>query len=212
LSGGRAVWERPARRCFEYGHHRVGGVCRALRDDLYRHLCKSPENVAAGDGFKQRLSGVLTPHFMALLVHRCSHFLHVNGWSRTAAVFAYGNMLLHRVNIPPESCIGSGCFLPHPAGVTFCGHAGRRLTLYSLAIACPDPGGLMGWPEIGDDVTVGAHAVVLGPVRIADRVFLCAAAVVQKDINRPGLIFNALLRPRVQSNFESETARKVREP
>ena len=155
-------------RCVAWNHHRWSGLRESVRSDVVRYLYRSPESISGGDDFKHRLSAFCTPQLFALTAYRLAHFLTVRGWRRAAALVTWLNQILHRVSIHPASCIGPACLLPHPAGVTFCGSAGSELTLYSLAICCPtdvrftpDRG-----PKIGDRVTLGGHAVVMGDVTV----------------------------------------------
>lgn len=141
-----------------------------MSGDVLRVLNKSPENIAVGDTFKSRFGAFCTPGVMCLFLYRIAHCLSVNGWNMAAVFITRLNLLLHKVNIPPHSCIGAGCHLPHPAGVTFCGTAGEGLTLYALAVCCGDEttldAPLAVAPRFGDNVTVGGHAVVIGAITV----------------------------------------------
>ncbi|HUU22888.1 MAG TPA: hypothetical protein VM389_10170 [Phycisphaerae bacterium] len=158
--------------CLAQGHRRLSTIRRSLSADILRFLNKSPENRAAGDNLRTRLGAFLTPQLLCLLLYRIAHYLHVNGWGRLAVLVTRLNLLIHKVNISPQSCIGAGCFLPHPVGVTFHGTAGRGLTLYSLCVCCPREPGVDGpaeaGPRLGHRVTVGGHAVLLGPITVGD--------------------------------------------
>ena len=159
-------------QCEMFGHRRLSSVWSNLSDDILRYLNKSPENQAAGDNFKHRLGAVLTPQLLCLVVYRMAHCFHAKRWRRLAVLLSRFNLVAHKVNIPPQSCIGPGCLLPHPAGVTFFGTAGCGLTIYSLAVCCPaEP--FVDWaaekaPRLGDRVTLGAHSTVVGPIIVGD--------------------------------------------
>jgi serine acetyltransferase len=160
-----------AGRCAAFEHRRLRIVWTSLGEDIRRYINKSPENKAAGDDFKHRFGALLTAQLLCLLLYRTAHFLYVNGRRGPAAFLSRLNFLVHKVSIPPQSCIGPGCLLPHPAGLMFYGTAGRGLTLYSLCVCCPieplDDSAEAG-PRLGNDVTVGGHAVVLGPITVGD--------------------------------------------
>ena len=147
-------------------------VWRAVHADVTRFLNKSPENQAVGDTLRSRTGALLTPQLLCLLFYRIAHRLHVAGWPRLAGAVVRANALVHRVHISADSCIGPGCLLPHPAGLVFVGHAGAQLTLYSMAVCCPsgpvplapaDQG-----PHLGERVSVGVHAVLMGPLQVDD--------------------------------------------
>jgi len=193
----------PRRRCIAFGHRALASIQRDVSEDILRYLNKSPENQAAGDTLKTRLGAFLTPQLQCLLLHRIAHCLFVKGWTRLAVFISRLNLLVHKVSIPPHSCIGPGCLLPHPAGVTFCGAAGRGLTLYSLAVCCPLEASLDGpletAPRLGDRVTVGAHAVVLGPITVGDDVRIAFSLRVDRDAPPGVLVVSRALRVTMRS-------------
>jgi serine O-acetyltransferase len=177
--------------CHGWQHGKFGSIWSGLSEDILRYLNKSPENQASGDSFKTRLSAFLTPQLLCLLIYRVSHYLEVTGWRRLAAAGSRLNMLWHKVNIPPDTCIGPGCFLPHPAAVTFYGTAGRGLTLYSLAVCVPEcqTAGERGCPpHLGDRVTIAAHAYVAGPVRVGSDTKISFLARITRDIPAGSLV------------------------
>jgi serine O-acetyltransferase len=149
-----------------WGHDRLAAVWSGLGADIQRYLNKSPENRAAGDNLKTRVSASITPQLHSLVLYRLSHWLAVNGWAAAGHLLSDLNMFIHKVNIPADSCIGPGCFLPHPAGVTFYGVAGCGLTLYSRAVSTPAWDGRSGPPVIGDRVLLGGHAWTCGPIAV----------------------------------------------
>lgn len=162
--------ESPDKFCSDSGHGRLRQVAASFSADVHRYLNKSPENRAAGVTLKSTLGALLTTQLMCMFLYRLSHFLRVNGFRRLAVALSRLNYFVHKVNITPESCIGAGCFIPHPVGVTFHGTAGEGLTLYSMAVCCLEPVAMEGpahtAPVLGDRVIVGGRAVVLGPVRV----------------------------------------------
>jgi serine O-acetyltransferase len=169
-----------------------------LSEDIRRFLEKSPENRAAGDRFKTRVSAFLTPQLMSLAGHRAAHWLHVNGLTRTARLVSGLNFLLHKVSITPDSCIGPGCHLPHPTGLCFSGIAGRGLTLYSLSFCGPREDGLASGasPRLGDRVTLGGQAIVLGAVSIGSDTKIAPRVTLSADAPSGVLVVSRVLRPR----------------
>ena len=188
----------PPSNCVIQGHDKFVTIWRSFEEDVQRYLTKSPENQAAGDTLKSRLGAFLTPNLQALLIYRASHYLGTNGWRRLALLLSLFNLLLDKVSIPPQSCIGPGCFLPHPAGVTFCGTAGRGLTLYSLSVCCPVEGPVGNpvefGPRLGDRVTVGAHAVLLGPITVGNDTKVAFGLRLDRDAPQGVLVISTVLR------------------
>jgi serine O-acetyltransferase len=188
--------------CLARGHGRLAGVWSDLSQDVVRYLNKSPANIAQGDTFKSRLSAFLTPDLLCLLLYRTSHYFYVKKWYRLADAISFLNSMVHRVTITPQSCIAAGCRLPHPSGVTFHGRAGSGLTLYSLAVCCPrepvlDIPVAMG-PNLGERVTVGAHAVVMGPINLGDDSKVAFTVWIDHDVPPGGLVVSAVLRPKMR--------------
>jgi len=193
----------PSMQCIIHGHQKFSTVFSSFSEDILRYLNKSPENQAAGNTFKTRLGAFLTPQLQCLLLYRIAHYLFVKGWKRPAIVVSQLNLLFNKVSIPPQSCIGSGCFLPHPAGVTFYGAAGRGLTLYSLAVCCPLDASLSAplksAPCLGDRVSVGAHAVLIGPITVGDDTKIAFSLRLHRDTPPGVLVISKALRITMQS-------------
>jgi serine O-acetyltransferase len=158
-------------RCVAYRHHRLSGVRTSIEEDIRRYATFSPayqpELTAT-----TRLSVLLQPSLLCLCWSRVSHYFYLRRWTLLAHLVSRLNLIVHKANIPPQSCIGPGCFVGHCPGLTFHGTAGRNLTLLSLAICCPHEQGFGGrveeGPCLGDRVLVGAHAVVIGPISVGD--------------------------------------------
>jgi len=89
----------------------------------------------------------------------------------------------------PTSSIGPGLVLKHTTGIVVGGEvvAGERLTLHqNVTLGDRRPFG--GQPRLGDDVTIGAGACVLGPITIGDRVVVAANSVVLDDVPSDSLV------------------------
>ncbi len=121
------------------------------------------------------MSILLTPPLACCLLVRLAHAAHRRGWLRVGRLLALTNAVIHKADVDPASVIGPGLYIPHPPGIVFRGKAGRNLTLFVHAIVGPrapapaGPGALALCPTLGDDVTVGAQATILGPTTVGDR-------------------------------------------
>jgi serine O-acetyltransferase len=196
---------RARERC-EYGLDTIAGVRRAIRADVGRYLTMSPENIALGDAPKRRLSAWLRPELQCLTLYRVSHYLWTKRLRGPARTIARLNRLLHRATISPQSVIGPGCRLPHPAGVTFHGRAGTGLTVFSIALCCAESGLADGpvelGPLLGANVTLGGHATVVGPVAIGDWVTIAYNVAVcahqTRDVPADRLVVSEANRMRVE--------------
>lgn len=135
---------------------------------------------------RSRLEVALTyPGFHALIGHRISHILWRMKLKLVARFLSALVRLLTGIEIHPAAIIGDFCFIDHGAGVVIGETAiiGDRVTLYQGVTL----GGMTlnkgkRHPTLGNDVVVGAGAVVLGPITIGDRVRIGANAVVLKDV------------------------------
>lgn len=97
--------------------------------------------------------------------------------------------------LQPMSRIGGGLVLKHTTGLVVGGEvvAGDRLTLHqNVTLGDRHPFG--GQPRLGDDVTIGAGACVLGPITVGDRVIVAANSVVTEDIPEDCVVAGAPAR------------------
>jgi len=199
-------------RCRSYHHHKFSAIKAGLRDDIVRFATFSPE-YRPEVTFRTGVSIFFKPAILCLFLYRIAHYLYLCRWKRLARFVSALNLTLHKAYIPPQSCIGPGCFIGHPAGTTFLGTAGRGLTLLSLAICCPreDAFGAPASqaPRLGDNVLIGAHAVVIGPVNVGDDVKVATNTWLSVDCPPNRIACSAKIRQRVRPIGESEQQRAV---
>ncbi len=179
--------------------HGAWSRCRDdIQADLRRYLDDLARYGAGGESRAKRLSARLSNPLLALWIYRRSHWHHVNGRPRLALALSRLNLLLFKLTITPESCLGGGALIPHLAGAVFCGRAGARMTLYANGLCCPSDGGLGASlaeaPQLGDDVTIGGHSGVLGPVRVGCNVSLAAKVQVVHDVPDGSQVFSPMAR------------------
>jgi serine O-acetyltransferase len=125
---------------------------------------------------------LVQPRVEALVLYRLAQPLARRGWHGLAHVLQ-GRMIRRTgADISPMADIGPGLLIMHSVGIVIgpdvC--AGRDLTLYQNVTL--GDGSRPGQPTLGDSVTVGAGAAVLGPVTIGDEAKVGANAVVTKDV------------------------------
>jgi serine O-acetyltransferase len=96
--------------------------------------------------------------------------------------------IVHRVtgiDIHPGATIGPGFFIDHGTGVVIGGTAivGRDVTIYQgVTLGGTSLQRKKRHPTIGDNVTVGSGAAVLGDITIGENVKIGANSVVVKDV------------------------------
>jgi serine O-acetyltransferase len=136
---------------------------------------------------------VLNPRVQAVVRFRIGHLL-VQRRLTPLAMFLRSRSLRHAgAEIHPSASIGPGLCLVHSSGVVVGGSVviGRNCRLHqgvTIGSAGVGAAGVWGEPVVGDDVTIGAHAVLVGPVRIGDRAVIAANAVVTKDVPDDGVV------------------------
>jgi serine O-acetyltransferase len=100
----------------------------------------------------------------------------------------------HGLEIPSGADIGGGLYIAHPNGtVIMPRHMGRNCSV----IANVTIGMRNEWafPDIGDEVFIGAGARVLGGIKIGDRVVIGANAVVIQDAPEGATMVGIPARP-----------------
>lgn len=132
----------------------------------------------------------LSPALHVVLAFRLSHvlaqFLPTRPLAfvlRTLAV-VWGGTEIH-----PDADIGPGLCLVHSQKVII-GRGvriGAHARIHQGVTLAGDPGrgstnAVFGWPVLGDRVTVGADAIVMGPVQVGDGAVIGAQALVLHDV------------------------------
>ena len=121
----------------------------------------------------------------ALLAHRLAHALLEAGVPIVPRMLAYVTRSVTGVEIHPAARIGKGLFIDHGMGVVIgeTAEIGRRVTLYQ-GVTLGGTGFQRGkrHPTLGDNVTVGSGAKLLGPIAVGDGAKIGANTVVIEDV------------------------------
>lgn len=121
----------------------------------------------------------------ALLAHRAAHALLGAGVPVAPRTIAYLTRAVTGVEIHPAAQIGSEFFIDHGAGVVIGETAviGDCVTLYQ-GVTLGGTGFQRGkrHPTLGDNVTVGSGAKLLGPIAVGDNAKIGANTVVVEDV------------------------------
>jgi serine O-acetyltransferase len=121
----------------------------------------------------------------ALLAHRAAHALIEVGAPILPRVIAYLTRAVTGVEIHPAARIGKEFFIDHGAGVVIGETAviGDRVTLYQ-GVTLGGTGFQRGkrHPTLGDNVTVGSGAKLLGPIDVGSGAKVGANTVVVEDV------------------------------
>jgi serine O-acetyltransferase len=121
----------------------------------------------------------------ALLAHRVAHALREAGLPLVPGAIAYLSRAVTGVEIHPAARIGSEFFIDHGSGVVIgeTTEIGARVTLYQ-GVTLGGTGFQRGkrHPTLGDNVTVGSGAKLLGPIAVGDGAKIGANTVVVEDV------------------------------
>ena len=162
---------------------------RLIKKDIERYLYFSRDFIRERKGIIRKISVFLTPCLLCCFFYRLSHLLFRRGWRRLAAMIVRINFLLNKADISPDCKIGAGLYIPHTVGIILNGHAGINLTLYAFSAVTPLEGSKPGHqgdqkyrPVLGNNVTLGSEAMVLGSVKVGNDVIVGAKVSLVKDI------------------------------
>ena len=160
------------------------GLRSAIRDDF---AAWSERTEVALHWWK--LIGIpVQPSLLVVLIFRLSQWLAAVHLGPFARVLYALNMYYLGCEIRPEVRIGTGLFIPHPIGVIVGAGTiiGRNAVLGPRAgLGAPDE---RGWPVLGDNVTMFTNSSVLGGVRVGDDVVIGAHALVITDVPSGALV------------------------
>ncbi len=141
------------------------------------------ERDPAADGW---LDVVLSyPGFHAITVHR---FVHELWKAKVPLLPRLIAELVHRftgIDIHPGATIGPGFFIDHGTGVVIGGTAivGENVTIYQgVTLGGTSLQHTKRHPTLGNNVTVGSGAAILGDITVGDNAKIGANSVVVKDV------------------------------
>jgi serine O-acetyltransferase len=162
------------------------GTLALMRSDLARTVQECTLGVPVSR--LRYCAHLIIPSAFCAIIFRLAHLAHANGWWRTAAVLCLFNQRLCGVVLHPASHIGPGVYIPHPMGVTFCGKAGAKLTIYPGGYISPTafPGWRRvlqsDWPRLGHNVRVGTYSAIIGNVTVGSDALINVQVVLKTDL------------------------------
>lgn len=126
------------------------------------------------------------PGLHAIINHRFAHFLYKHRLFLIARIISQVSRFFTGIEIHPGAVIGRRFFVDHGMGVVIgeTTEIGDDVTMYqgaTLGGTGKDKG--KRHPTIGNNVTIGAGAKVLGPLTIGDNTKIGAGAVVLKNLS-----------------------------
>lgn len=152
---------------------------KQLKADMAAVLARDP-------AAKSKLEVLLCyPGLRAIRAHRRAHRAYEHGHIVWARIISQRSRHRTGIEIHPGAVIGNGVFIDHGDGVVI-GETtiiGDNVTLYQ-GVTLGGTGKETGkrHPTIGNGVTIGAGAKVLGPITIGDNSRIGAGSIVLKDV------------------------------
>ncbi len=153
---------------------------KTIREDLNNALIRDP---AARNKFEVFLT---YPGVHAIWNYRVSHFLWSRGFKLIARMLSNRARRRTGIEIHPAAIIGRRFFIDHGIGVVVgeTTEIGDDVMLYhNVTLGARRFATGKRHPTIGNRVTIGAGAKILGPVKIADEVRIPYNRVVLEDID-----------------------------
>lgn len=156
-------------------------------DNFVSHVLVVPErDPAARTGFFGWLEIILCyPGVHAIWLHRIAHWLWKLGVPVLPRLISHVNRFLTNIEIHPGAKIGKGVFIDHGAGVVIgeTAEVGDNVTMYQ-GVTLGGTGKERGkrHPTIGNDVVIGAGAIILGNITVGDNSRIGAGSVVVKSV------------------------------
>ncbi len=125
------------------------------------------------------------PGVHAVLMHRLAHSLWTGGWKLPARFLSHLTRFITGIEIHPGATLGEGVFIDHGSGVVIgeTAEVGDDVVMYQgvvLGGTSMEP--VKRHPTIGDHVTLGAGAILLGPIEVGDRAQVGAGSVVTESV------------------------------
>ncbi len=166
-----------------------------INQDILQYISFSEAFSGSHVNLGRKISAFFIPALLCCFLFRLAHWFYRRELKTVARLLCRMNYFLHKVDISPSSEIGGGLYIPHTVGIIFNGRAGKNLTLYALAVVGsgsvhPDRRAVKSdCPELGDNVMIGACAVVTGAIEIGSNCKVGANCIVQSSVPDNAILY-----------------------
>jgi serine O-acetyltransferase len=161
------------------------GTLRRVSSELRLDIAAAHQRDPAARGVSSVEVLISWPGVQAVLAHRVAHALHDAHVPVVPRAIAYVSRMATGVEIHPAANIGDGLFIDHGMGVVIGETAdiGDDVTLYQ-GVTLGGTGFAAGkrHPTVGDNVTIGSGAKLLGPIEVGHGAKVGANSVVITDV------------------------------
>jgi serine O-acetyltransferase len=162
-----------------------------FREDIRTGIERDPATYGA-------LELVLTsPGLHALWQHRINHALYKSGFRVLSRILATGTRFWTGVEIHPGATVGRRVFIDHGMGVVIGETAiiGDDVLIYhGVTLGGRENITAKRHPTIGNNVVIGAGAIVLGNITIGDGSSIGAGTIVTKDLPANSVVVGPQMR------------------
>lgn len=162
-----------------------GSLLARLAADVREGLAAARDRDPAADGVSSGAILATWPGVQAILAHRLAHRLYMRRIPMLPYLVSFISRSITGVEIHPGAEIGDGIFIDHGSGVVIgeTSQIGRNVTLYQ-GVTLGGTGFQLGkrHPTVGDNVTIGSGAKLLGPLTVGDNAKIGANTVVVEDV------------------------------
>jgi serine O-acetyltransferase len=181
-----------------------------LKQLLYSDLARQAElegRPFARPSIARLVRRLLHPRFLPIVVCRASRAARLRKIPVVPELLTYLNIVLFGLEVTPRCEIGPGIFFPHPSGTVIgAWRVGQNVTiLQGVTVGAKRMD--LGFdfklrPEIGDNVTLGAGAKILGGIHIGDNVTVGANSVVVDSVEAGSTVVGIPARKISESHIQ----------
>jgi len=166
-------------------YHKMKSKFKTILSDAEAVIARDPATSTKYQAF------LLSSGLHAIIIYRFCHWLWLHEWRLLARFLSQITRFFTGVEIHPAAKIGRGFFIDHGMGVVIgeTSEIGNNVTLYhGVTLGGTTVFGKNGkqlskrHPTLKDNVVVGAGAKILGPILIGNNVKIGANAVILKDV------------------------------
>lgn len=163
----------------------LGGLAARVAGELRAAIGAARDRDPAARGVTSFEILLSWPGVQALLLHRLAHGLAMAKLPILPRLIAYLNRSWTGIEIHPRARIGADFFIDHGSGVVIgeTAEVGDAVTVYQ-GVTLGGTGFQVGkrHPTVGNNVTIGSGAKLLGPIKVGDGAKIGANTVVIEDV------------------------------
>lgn len=154
---------------------------------IFKELYEDAKNIQKKDPAAKNIIYVILLYqgFHVLILYRVGHFLYKHKLYFLARLVSQIARFLTGIEIHPGAKIGRRLFIDHGMGIVIGETAtiGNDCTIYhGVTLGGTGKDKYKRHPDLGDDVMVGCGAKILGPIKIGNNVKIGANAVITKPV------------------------------